>query len=194
MAGELRQALALLYKRIGERTASETDLTKVMSLTLNWAKPSQAPHLLARGVNAGLLDKQEDIFTVTFEPDAIEIPFGFKPSEDLFSEVEMPADTVSSPPDGPADEGQDEGEPPTEPEAAKPPPATGQRPVLEELLDEVAEHLEGGRKAAIAKVNARQDELEGMVTLDAAALIVAAEHGVAVAQAAERVLDELRIG
>lgn len=198
---ELEQAIALLYRRFREPTVPETDLTKMISLTLNWAKPSQAPHLLARAVQAGLLKRREDGFEITFDPAEVDLPFGFKPSDGLFVETEMPAAEpaaeASAPPASEADDdaGPSEEEHPGQATAAAAAgESTGEEdgPLLEELLDLLAER-DGDRKAAVAAVNNKQDALGGKVSMEAAALIVAAEAGLAVQDPALRVLDELGV-
>ncbi len=201
----LEQAVALLYRRFREPVVPETELTKMISLTLNWAKPSQAPHLLARAVRADLLERHEDGFKITFDPAEVELPFGFKPPDALFEETEMPeptAPTDTGTQDGSAPAGQADkatsaaaggtGSTPVTPAAAET-VDQGDRPLVEELLDLLAEHGGGDRKAAVASVNNKQDALGGKVSMEAAALIVAAEEGLAVDELALRVLDDLGV-
>lgn len=202
---ELEQAVALLYRRFRDPVVPETELTKMISLTLTWAKPSQAPHLLARAVRAGLLERHEDGFEITFDPGEVELPFGFKPSDGLFEETPMPAATATA--DTGTDDASTSGGPTTETvqespgetvSATEDVPAgetldQGQRPLVEELLDRLAEHGDVDRKAAVASVNSKQDALGGKVSMEAAALIVAAEDGLAVDELALRVLEDLGV-
>lgn len=201
----LEQAVALLYRRFRDPVVPETELTKMISLTLNWAKPSQAPHLLARAVQAGLLERHEEGFEITFDPAEVELPFGFKPPEALFEETEMPEATAST---GTGSDAGDASGGPTAKAAQGSPGETasttedapavetrdqGKRPLVEELLDLLAEHGDGDRKAAVASVNNKQDALGGKVSMEAAALIVAAEAGLPVDELALRVLEDLGV-
>ncbi len=202
---ELEQAVALLYRRFREETVPEGDLTKMISLTLNWAKPSQAPHLLARAVQAGLLEHREDGFEITFDPAEVDLPFGFKPPGSLFEEDEMPdATPANASADAPADEASPAPDPSAEDPEEHPGTATaaaaagqtigsGDRPLLEDLLDLLAEHGGGDRKVAVAAVNNKQDKLGGKVTMEAAALIVVAEEGLEVHDPACQVLEDLGV-
>lgn len=178
-----------------------------MSLTLGWTKPSRAVHLLQRGVDAGLVDEEDGAYRATFDPSETDIPFGFDPSDELF---DPPSGSTTSQTDAPPPQDEMETEPepaatPTDTEdqaEAAPEPAEPDRPavaqaaaadgILDELLEAIAERVEGGRKRAVAAVNAKQEETGGLVTLDAAALLVAKEKGIDVRGHAAAVLDRLR--
>lgn len=187
MSSDAEQALALVFRRFdADEPVPENELVKVMSLTLGWTKPSKAANLLSRGVEAGLLEATDEAYTPTFDPNAVEVPFGFSPSSEVF---EPPAE-------GPDETGEAQPEPGTEP--AQPEPAGVEErtdetnEVLDALLDAIAAEVEGGRKRAVAAVNAKQSDLGGLVTLDVAALLVAREHGIDVAETAGDVLERLR--
>ncbi len=208
MTTQVQQALALLFRRFKDGRAPETELAKVMSLTLNWTKPSRARNLLNRGLNAGYLARDGDELVAQFDPDEIEVAFGFRPGDELFETVETaetqtPAteaaesrETTETPePEGAMEMEAEAGTDPATNEEAEPPgPAAPpeDQPVLERLLDAIAEHLDGDRKAAVAEVNAKQDRLGESLTLDAAALLVAAEHGIDPSEHARAVLKRLR--
>lgn len=205
MTTQVQQALALLFRRFKDGRAPESELAKVMSLTLNWTKPSRARNLLDRGLNAGYLARDGAELVAQFDPDEIEVAFGFRPEDQLFEAVET-AETQS--PATQAAESTETTEPggnvETEAEAetalatgeeAEPPGQASppaDQPVLERLLDAIAEYLDGDRKAAVAAVNAKQDRLGESLTLDAAALLVAAEHGIDPSEHARAVLERLR--
>lgn len=194
MTDELEKALALVFRKFRSPVVPEGDLVKLMSLQLNWTKPSEAPYLLARGVQHELLEHSEAGYRPRFDPNGVDVPFGFKPPRDLFSE------TALSEPDPEA------AEVPVEPEEA---PRTAEtlassepaledgptdRPVLESILDAIASHTGEGRREAAAAVNAKQEALDDALSLDACALLVAAELGIDVEDYARQVLDSLKVG
>lgn len=183
MSAELEAALALVFRKFREETVSENDLVKAMSLTLGWTKPSSAPNLLARGVQEGLVERTGDGFRPTFAPNSVDVPFGFKPAKHLFDDAEMPAATTPHTGPKPAE--------PASPAGATDPEPAPDRPALEALLDAIAGALELDRKEAVAKVNAKQQALENAITLDACALLVAAEAGIPIDEHAARVLEGL---
>ena len=185
MSRDLEQAVALLLRRFREPVVPEKDLVKAISLTLGWTKPSNAPHLIARAVRAGLLEQTANGLKATIDPNAIDVPFGFRPPEALFAQTE-PLDAVAAAPAASAPAAASAGvtdEPAATPDpsgTAQPAPITlpKDRPLLEGLLDDLAAVLGGDRQAAVAEVNAKQQALDGAITLDACALLVAAEHGI----------------
>lgn len=178
----LEHALALLFRRFRDPPVPEDDLVKAMSLTLNWTKPSNAKHLLDRGLAEGLIEDAGDGYAPAFDAGAVDVPFGFDPPEELFEpvpETEEPAPSETAPVEE-EDETADG-------------PAPGEDPVLEGLIRRIASRMEDGdRKRAVAAVNAKQEDLEGLVTLKAAALIVARSMGLDVREDAGRVLGELK--
>lgn len=200
MTTQVQQALALLFRRFKDGRAPETELAKVMSLTLNWTKPSRARNLLNRGLNAGYLARDGDELVAQFDPDEIEVAFGFRPEDQLFDPVETAEakKPTTETKETTQPEGNTEVEAETDPASGEEADPPGQaalpadQPVLERLLDAIAEHLDGDRKAAVAEVNAKQDGLGESLTLDAAALLVAAEHGIDPSEHARAVLDRLR--
>lgn len=191
MTAQLESALALLFRRYRDPPVSEDDLVKGMSLTLTWTKPSSATHLLARGVHEGLLERGEDGYTPLFDPGDVDVPFGFDPPNELFEPIEPPVeDPAPTKAATEAEEPAKELDPVGLEEATE---AWDDTPILEALVDRIAERVEGGnRRAAIAAVNAKQEALESLVTLPAAALIVARELGLDTAKEGQSLLEELR--
>lgn len=197
MSSQTEQALALLFRRFRESEVAENELVKVMSLTLNWTKPSRAKHLLDRGVNAGLLERDDETYAARFDPTAVDVPFGFSPDASLFEPVDVVDEDETSAPEADATDAVAEEDPTASAAEAE---ARSQAPEdeaeagspLDRLLDRIAAGLEGGRNRAVARVNAKQEALGGLVTLDAAALLVAKEHGLDVAEDAREVLERLQ--
>ncbi len=214
MTTQTEHALALLFQRFRDASVDENELVKVMSLTLNWTKPSRATNLLDRGVNAGLLERDGDTYRATFDPTEVDVPFGFSPDDEIFDSVPTPDDPDT------ADAGEADVDTETTPEPGAPKAATApeaetaedadsdpddaleitddatsatDRALLEPLLKRIAERLEDGdRKRAVAAVNAKQDALGGATSLEVAALLVGKEMGLDVTDDARAVLDELR--
>lgn len=194
MTAQLESALALLFRRYRDPPVSEDDLVKGMSLTLTWTKPSSATHLLARGVHEGLLEHGEDGYTPLFDPGDVDVPFGFDPPNELFEPIEPPAEDPA--PTGSTEAATEAKGPAKEVDPVGLEEATeawDDTPILEALVDRIAERVEGGnRRAAIAAVNAKQEALKSLVTLPAAALIVARELGLDTAEEGQSLLEELR--
>lgn len=188
MSTETEQALALVFRRFQETPVPEDELVKTMSLTLNWTKPSSAANLLDRGVEAGLLERGEDGLAPRFDPGEVDVEFGFDPSGDLFEPVEV----STEPAPGPEPDPEPEAEPDDDRDRAPTPEADPSGPVLEPLVQAIADATDDDRNAAIAAVNAKQEQLGGLVTLPAAALIVAHEHGIDTREHADAVLEDLR--
>ncbi len=191
MTQPLKNALALLFRRYREPPVSEEDLVKGMSLTLTWTKPSNAPNLLARGIQQGLLEHTEDGYTPCFDPTEADIPFGFEPPTELFEPVETPSD---EPAQGHAASPALEEEPDTDKEEpSEESRGWDEAPILETLVARIAQHQgEDDRRTAIAAVNAKQERLDSLVTLPAAALIVAREHGLDTTEESQGILEQLR--
>lgn len=171
MTTETQQALAVLFRRFNEEPVPRDDLVKAMSLELDWTKPSLAENLLDRGVNAGHVQATEQGLTAGFDVTETDVPFGFSPSEELFEPVETGAQVGD---DGPE---------------ASPAEAT---PLLEALLDRIADASDGDRNEAVAAANARQDAMAGLVTIETAALLVGYARGLDVQEEAQQVLASLR--
>lgn len=179
MTTETQQALAVLFRRFKDERVKRDALVKAMSLELDWTKPSRAENLLDRGLNGGHLEQDDEgALAAAFDPQAVDVPFGFAPSEELFEPVET---APEQPP------GSEQGGP--GPSEHAPPERTA---LLDDLLDAIAERLDGERNRAVAAANARQEAMGGLVTLETAALLVAHEHGLTVADRAEDVLEALR--
>jgi hypothetical protein len=162
-----QQALAVVFRRFNDEVVPRDDLVKAMSLELDWTKPSRAENLLDRGLNGGYVEERDGGLAAGFDTNAVDVPFGFAPAEDLFEAVETTADGAAS----------------ASPE---------ETPLLDRLLDRVADALGGDRNEAMAAANACQDTMGGLVSIEAAALLVAHREGVDVGDEAEQVLDAQR--
>lgn len=175
MTTETEQALAVLFRRFNDEAVLRDDLVKAMSLELDWTKPSLAENLIDRGLNAGYVERvDEDRLAAGFDPSEIEIPFGFDPADELFEPVETAEDTGTTTGEGDEAEGLEE-----------------ETPLLGSLLDRIADAVEGDRNQAVAAANAKQEAMGGLVTIEAAALLVAHEHGLDVGDEADEVLAAL---
>jgi hypothetical protein len=150
---------------------------KAISLKLEWTKPSKADNLVDRGLNAGHVTEDEGRLSLTFQSESIDVPFGFAPSEELFDPVERPdTDDAASQEDAQHDR-------------------TGEAEAgssLEAVLETIEEGLGWERNESMAAVNAKQQDLGNLVTIETAGLLVAAEHGLDVRDKAQRVLEDLQ--
>lgn len=176
MTTETQQALAIAFRHVDGTNPLRDDLVKAMSLQLEWTKPSKADNLVDRGLNAGHLTEDDGQLSLNFDPETVDVPFGFSPSDELFEPVDRPDPE-------PDEQTPDEPQPQTTAE-------TGSR--LESLLETLETTLDWDRNESMATVNAKQEELGNLVTLETAGLLVCAQRGIDVREDARNVLEDLR--
>ena len=79
----LRSAVAAPFIGRGEPSLAESEFVVALSLDRDWFSPDQATRLADVAVGEGLLDRTDDGLVPTFDPEAVTIPEGFVPSEEL---------------------------------------------------------------------------------------------------------------
>lgn len=92
---ELRNAIALLFKRKGRDELSEREFVLSASMDLRWFPPRDAQRLLQIGLEARLLESREGTIRPAFDLASVDVPMDYTPtsaildaptpvSEDLF--------------------------------------------------------------------------------------------------------------
>ncbi len=84
----LKQTLASLYKRKGKNSLKPKDLELLASMELRWFEPNDTRKLIEIAQNLGLLVDTEHGLEPNFDIKSIEIPFGFRPINDLILNLE----------------------------------------------------------------------------------------------------------
>ncbi|MEM2944362.1 MAG: DUF2240 family protein [Methanomassiliicoccales archaeon] len=83
---ELRNCLALVFKRKGKGILSERELVFSVSMDFRWFTPKEAQRLLDLGLRNGLLERVDDMIKPTFDYKKIEISINFKPDKKILEE------------------------------------------------------------------------------------------------------------
>lgn len=155
---DLVRSVAFVFRRKGADALAPHDFTNVLSFDLRWFSPSDAKRVLALATERGLLVAEGALVRPSFAADAVEMPVNFRPGPETLDE---PA-AATVPPAAPARPWQLlPGDP--EPEdglLARAADAAGLAP---EALRREAEH--------------EREKSAGLLTLEAAAVLVLARRG-----------------
>ncbi len=87
---ELRDAIALLFKRKGRDELSEREFVLSASMDLRWFPPRDAQRLLQLGLETKLLESRDGSIRPAFDVSAIDVPRDYVPSAAIL-EVPTPA-------------------------------------------------------------------------------------------------------
>lgn len=169
MSSDLEIALAFVARRQASKTMSAARWSHLLSLELGWMNPGQARSFVGRAQRAGLLAADGESLRLVIDPATVEVPRGFRPRPDAHT-------TDPSRPNG---DGGSAAESATATPAASPPAD----PFLA-WLAKLAAHLEVPRDQVLAQVAAEQERMGGLLTAEAALLLVARRNGLEVAEAA----------
>ena len=80
---ELRDAIALLFKRKGRDELSEREFVLSASMDLRWFPPRDAQRLLQLGLETKLLESRGGSIRPAFDVSAIEVPRDYVPTADI---------------------------------------------------------------------------------------------------------------
>lgn len=83
---DLRQTVALLFKRKGRETLTEKDFVFSASMDLHWFSPREAQRLLDISRERGLLTFEEGRLRPTFNVREVSVPLDFTPSAALLED------------------------------------------------------------------------------------------------------------
>jgi hypothetical protein len=165
--------LAVAARRQAVRSMSMQRWAHVLSLELGWMNPGQARSFVDAAVRAGLLAEDDGKLRLVIDPAAVEVPRGFRPAP------------VAAASPGPA-QANDRSGPGPGPATAPPPD-----PFLA-WVAKVAAQRGQTRDTVLAEVAAVQTQMGGLLTAEAAVLLLARRQGLDVAQAASSAEADLR--
>lgn len=148
--GDLRDALAYVFRREGGDPIPAEELENRVSFDLRWFSPGEARAFVERVRGADLVEETSEGLVPTFEADAVDLPVTYEPSMDL--------DPVDAEP-----EGGDE--------------AGGGGDVVARVAEALAEATEWTRSEAEREIAAERERLGDLVSDEAAALMVARDRG-----------------
>src|SRR5437016_13228704 len=77
---ELRDAIALLFKRKGRDELSEREFVLSASMDMHWFPPRDAQRLLQLGLETKLLESQGGAIRPAFDVSAVEVPRDYVPT------------------------------------------------------------------------------------------------------------------
>jgi len=80
---DLRNAIALLFRRKGRDAMSEKEFVLSASMDLRWFPPREAQKLLQRGLETKLLEANAGVLRTTFDVASVDVPRDFTPTPDL---------------------------------------------------------------------------------------------------------------
>ena len=173
MSSDLEIAFAFIARRQASKAMSASRWSHMLSLEMGWMNPGQARAFVERGVRAGLLAPDGELMRLVIDPQAVEVPRGFRPKPD--AEASGDAVTAGKPAAG--------GAASTGGTVAGAPPTAPPDPFLA-WVAKVAAHRGLTREQVLAQVAATQAGLGGLLTAEAAVLLLARRNGLDVAQAA----------
>ncbi|HUR24585.1 MAG TPA: DUF2240 family protein [Candidatus Thermoplasmatota archaeon] len=181
MTSDHEVALAFIARRQASKAMSASRWSHMLSLEMGWMNPGQARSFVEQAVRTGLLAPDGDLLRLVVDPAKVEVPRGFRPRPD------PPAGDPAAP------------HPPAAADAAAvadaavaavaPAGAAASAPTVDPFLGwvaKVAAHRGLTRDQVFAQVAATQDQMGGLLTAEAAALLLARRNGLDVADAARQ--------
>lgn len=96
---DLLRTLSFAFRRKGGEVMPGNALRLMLAFDLNWFAPADAKRLVDRAVAGGLLVAEGEDLRVAFDPAAVEVPVGFKPSLAVLEEPfpDLPAAPAPKP-------------------------------------------------------------------------------------------------
>lgn len=82
----LRVAVAAPFRRHGDSEMGKNSFVVDLSLKRDWLTPDQATRLVDIAASAGLLEVEGDTLQATFDTQSVDIPDGFRPTEELLEQ------------------------------------------------------------------------------------------------------------
>lgn len=181
MTSDLERALAFVARRQASRAMPAQRWAHVLSFELGWMNPGQARTFVQRGVDAGLLAPDGGVHRLVIDPAAVELPRGFRPKVEESAAASSPTPAPAMTTEPAADAG-----PSTLPPARPPrPPGTPAPPDL--FLTWVARlAAQRGltRDQVLGQVADLQESMGGLLTGEAAVLLLARRNGTDIAATA----------
>ena len=86
MIEEMKVVIAFIFEKLGKREVSPSEFYLCLSMDMRWCSVAQAKQFMSRALEYGLLKKKNSNIEPAFSIDDVSIPFGFKPSVELFGD------------------------------------------------------------------------------------------------------------
>jgi hypothetical protein len=163
MPSDHEVALAFIARRQAKRAMTASGWSHMLSLEMGWMNPGQARAFVEGAVRSGILakDGDGDELRLVIDPQAVEVPRGFRPQPDA------QATSTSPPASGPGAAAH----------AVEP-------DLFLSWVARLAAHRRLTREQVLGQVAALQESLGGHLTAEAAILLLARRSGLDVAEAA----------
>lgn len=82
----LRKAVAAPFRTAGREAMEESEFLVALSIERGWFSADQAKRLVDVAAGEGLVERTDDGLRATFDPDAVDVPDDFEPSEEVLRE------------------------------------------------------------------------------------------------------------
>jgi len=179
-------ALAFVARRQAKQAMTAARWCHLLSLELGWMNPGQARAFVEGAQRAGLLAPEGDLLRLLVDPQAVEVPRGFRPRVDGAAPTASTAASTGVPATSKAPAGL--------PPAAAPAPspttplagATAEPDPFLHWVSKVAAHRGTTRDQVLGQVAQVQAGMGGLLTAEAAVLLLARRVGLDVSAAAQR--------
>lgn len=76
---DLKYTVSIPFKRKGKDALKESEFVLALSIDLNWFSPDQARNVVREAEKAGLIKREGDIISPTFDLSPVETTLNFKP-------------------------------------------------------------------------------------------------------------------
>jgi hypothetical protein len=162
---DVEAALAFIARRQARTAMPANRWCHLLSLELGWMNPGQARAFVDRAVRAGLLAEDGADLRLVVDPARVEVPRGFRPKPDA----------EAAPPQARPGEAA---------AAAEPDPFLG-------WVARIAAQRGLTREQVLGQVAALQESMGGLLTAEAAALLLARKNGLDVQAAAKAAADRM---
>lgn len=151
---EMGQLVAYVFQTVGRRRLSEDDWVRLLSLERQWAAPSRARRLAVLARRLGLLrNAGERDFELGLEAEGLVLPLDYRPDLDAIEAgLGTPGATDASTPSA--------------------------VPLFRRIVETIAQALHQSESEVVARINASQAALGGLLRAEVVALYDGAMHGV----------------
>lgn len=166
MPSDVEVALAFVARRQARAAMPANRWCHLLSLEMGWMNPGQARAFVDRAVRAGLLAEDGADLRLVVDPAKVEVPRGFRPKPDA---------EAAAPQAGGGDAGTG---------ASEPDPFLG-------WVARIAAQRGLTREQVLGQVAALQESMGGLLTAEAAALLLARRNGLDVQAAAQAAADRM---
>lgn len=88
MSSEAEIILTFIYKRSGKKELKDSEIYLPLSLELGWFNNKEARSFVEHSIKNEILIEKNNLLFPNFDMSKVEIPIGFRPSNNLFESVD----------------------------------------------------------------------------------------------------------